>query len=85
MLETIQEIARTFVAVAASIILILLAAALCAKACSDESETRITAETCQAASLPKIDREAALELLESGECIGGEIEEAKFTVWVCKQ
>lgn len=42
-------------------------------------------ETCQATSLPKIDREAALELLDSGECIGGEIEEAKFTVWVCKE
>lgn len=35
--------------------------------------------------LPKIDRDAALELLESGECIGGEIEEAKFTIWVCKE
>lgn len=34
--------------------------------------------------LPKIDREAALELLERGECIGGEIEEAKLTIWICK-
>ena len=35
--------------------------------------------------LPKIDMEAALEFLESGECMGCEIEEAKFTVWVCKE
>lgn len=35
--------------------------------------------------LPKIDREAALELLERGECIGGVIEEIKFTIWICKE
>ncbi len=35
--------------------------------------------------LPKIDRESALELLERGECIGGEIEEAKFTIFICKE
>ena len=84
MLDTIQEIARTLIAVIAVIILTLLAVALLVQACS-KTETRLAAETCQAASLPKIDREAALELLDSGECIGGEIEEAKFTVWVCKE
>ena len=85
MLETIQEIARTFAAIAASIALILLAAALCEKAFSDEPETRITAEKCKVASLPKIDREAALDLLESGECLGGEIEEKHFSLWICKE
>lgn len=34
--------------------------------------------------LPKIDREAAMEFLEAGECLGGEIEEKQFTIFICK-
>lgn len=41
-------------------------------------------ETCQVTSLPKIDREAAMEFLEAGECLGGEIPEKQFTIFICK-
>lgn len=41
-------------------------------------------ETCQVTSLPKIDRESAMEFLEAGECLGGEIEEKQFTIFICK-
>lgn len=34
---------------------------------------------------PNYDREAALELLEKGECVGGTIHEGKFSVFVCKE
>lgn len=35
--------------------------------------------------LPNIDREAALEYLEKGECLGGEIEERYFTFFICRE
>lgn len=74
MIDTIQEIARIILVVIAVIFFILLGIALVVQAFS-KAETRLSAETCQATSPPKIDREAALELLESGECIGVEIED----------
>lgn len=45
----------------------------------------IEEKTVEPPKLPKIDRESVMEFLEKGECIGGEIEEAKFTVWICKE
>lgn len=34
---------------------------------------------------PNYNKESLLELLEKGECIGGTIEEGKFSVFVCKE
>ncbi|MBR6421960.1 hypothetical protein IKS86_04550 [bacterium] len=35
--------------------------------------------------LPNIDTEAAYEYLEPGECMGGDIEEKHFSLWICKE
>lgn len=34
---------------------------------------------------PNYDREQLLDLLEKGECVGGTIDEGKFSVFVCKE
>lgn len=59
-----------------AVFLVLLYNAIFSKPEKNESEPL---------KVPKIDWEADLELLEKGECIGGEIEEAKFTVFICKE
>lgn len=33
---------------------------------------------------PNYDKESLLELMEKGECMGGTIDEGKFSVFVCK-
>lgn len=33
---------------------------------------------------PNYDKEAVLNLMEKGECVGGTIQEGKFSVFVCK-
>lgn len=33
---------------------------------------------------PNYDKEALLDLMEKGECVGGTIDEGKFSVFVCK-
>lgn len=35
--------------------------------------------------LPNIDTEAAYEYMEPGECLGGEIPEKQFTIFICKE
>ena len=49
-----------------------------------KSENRKEQPAMTLSQLPKIDRKAALELLEPGECLGGEIEEARYSIFICK-
>lgn len=80
MRDAIEDWARLIFGIACMVITILLCLALVEKAFEKPGKSEV-----EPPKLPKIDREAALELLERGECIGGEIEEAKFTVWICKE
>lgn len=75
----IGDWARLIFSIACMVITILLSLALIEKAFEKPKKSEV-----EPPKLPKIDRETALELLEKGECIGGEIEEAKFTVFICK-
>lgn len=34
---------------------------------------------------PNYDKEALLDLVEQGECIGGTIHEGKFSIFICKE
>ena len=75
--DTVKEIL-----LAITLALIMLSLVFIARECEREMEI---AEVEAFPQLPNIDREAALELLEKGECLGGDIEEKHFSLWICKE
>lgn len=58
-----------------SVLLVLLYNAIFLKPEKNESDLP---------KLPNYDKEALLDLMEKGECVGGTIHEGKFSVFVCK-
>lgn len=76
--------AKLFAIIWGPAVAVLLTGIFLLRAYESGEKKRNAGETCQVTSLPKIDREAAMEFLEAGECLGGEIEEKQFTVFICK-
>ena len=81
LLDRIRAVCFTIMAILLPIIGILILATWIAVAINPCKCEKNEVEPTQ---LPKIDREAALEFLEKGECAGGTIHEGKFSIFVCK-
>lgn len=90
LLSRIQAVCMTIISFLLVILVVgflvfLIAVAVKGVPCKDEKETGDVSGNVSTTGLPNIDTEAALELLEKGECLGGEIEEKQFTIFICKE
>lgn len=82
LLDRIREVCFTILAILLPIIVLLILAILVAgviDSCKCEKNENVTS------TLPNIDREEAYRYMDSGECMGDEIEEKKFSFWICKE
>lgn len=82
LLDRIRAVCFTIIAILLPIIIILIIATWIAVAispCKCEKNENVTS------TLPNIDREEARRYMDSGECMGDEIEEKKFSFWICKE
>ena len=82
LLDRIRAVCFTIMAILLPIIGILILAtwiAVAVSPCKCEKNENVTS------TLPNIDREEARHYMDSGECMGDEIEEKKFSFWICKE
>ena len=80
MREKLNDIAMILVNLVAIAMLTVLLVLLYKAIFSEPEKSEI-----ELPQLPNIDRDAALEYLEKGECLGGEIEEQHFTFFICRE
>jgi len=89
LLSRIQAVCMTIISFLLVILVVgflafLIAVAVEGVPCKDEKEPGDVSGNVSTTGLPNIDTEAALDLLEKGECLGGAIEEKQFTIFICK-
>lgn len=90
LLSRIQAVCMTIISFLLVILVVgflafLIAVAVEGVPCKDEKEPGDVSGNVSTTGLPNIDKEAAYEYMEPGECMGSEIEERKFSFWICRK